>query len=129
MTGSSQKLQMALRLRSTDAYYKIKMMCKFFRQFCENRNPPSLMNIGFLLSQGWHQKSRTISRSQNGPGLVPKLRFGNALARKAPALRVQVKKFIYEKSEGFITCGYAKPELCAQSRSQAGAWERVLSIC
>jgi apolipoprotein N-acyltransferase len=35
---------------------------------------------------------KIISRSQSSPGLVPKLRLGNALARKALALRVRNKR-------------------------------------
>jgi hypothetical protein len=35
------------------------------------------------------------------------------------------KIFYIRKSGCFMFCKYAKPELCAQVRSQAGAWERV----
>jgi hypothetical protein len=63
------------------------------------------------------------------PELVPKLRFGNATARMSFRLCVcGAKNFIYEKSVCFVFFGYAKPELCAQLRSQAGAWEREFSI-
>jgi hypothetical protein len=34
------------------------------------------------------------------------------------------KIFYIRKSGCFMFCKYAKPELCAQVRSQAGAWER-----
>jgi hypothetical protein len=68
-----------------------------------------------------HQFQVTRTRSQTPV-------WERTCAQELPALRVRGKKFVSEKSACFVSCAYAKPELCAQARSQAGAWERVISI-